>query len=61
MATDGKNEGRDGMDNHHSSLSLSQDATEHFPTIGEIADTVAGSKILPQKPLPAGGGHCRTK
>ncbi len=60
MAADRNNEGHDGMDNRRSSASCSQDATEHFPTIGTIADTVAASKMLLQKPLPA-GGHRQTK
>ena len=61
MAADGNNEGHDGiMDNRRSSVSCSQDATAHFPTIGAITNTVAASKILLQKPLPA-GGHRRTK
>ena len=60
MAADGNNEGHDGMDICRSSVSRSQDTTDqHFPTIGAIVDTLAASKILPQKPLPA-GGHRRT-
>ena len=57
MVADWNNKGHDGMDNCRSSVSHSQDATEHFPTIGAIADTVAASEILPQKSLPAGGHH----
>ena len=60
MAADGNNEGHDGMDNCCSSAFCSQDATEHFPTIGAVADTVVASKILLPKPLPA-GGHRRMK
>ena len=60
MAPDGNNERHDGMDNRRSSAYLSQDANEHVPTIGVVADAAAASKIIGLKSLSA-GVHRQTK